>query len=168
MRYQVTVEGRSFEIEIDHERLVRVNDRPLYVDLEQISGLPLYSLVLDDEGYIVFVEESQGQYHVEVGGKIYPVQIDSQRPQLTARQVACSGGDEECLAISAPLAGNLASLPVSIGDRVEAGQTVAVVESMKMKMELRTPQPGVVETVHGPAGRNVDQGEPLVILTRLA
>lgn len=168
MKYQVTVEGQSFEIEIDHERLVRVNGRPVYIDLEQISGLPLYSLALDDEGYIVFVEDGQGQYHVEVGGQVYPVQVRSQRPQLAARPVACAGGEDECLAISAPLAGNLVSLPVSVGERVEAGQAVAVVESMKMQMELRAPQTGVVETVHGPQGRNVDQGEQLVILTMRA
>jgi len=53
VNYRVTVAGHSFDIEVEHDRLVRVNGQPLYLELEQVSGLPLYSLGLDDEGYLV-------------------------------------------------------------------------------------------------------------------
>jgi len=163
VRYTVTVEGRSFDIEVDHDRLVRVDGRSLYVELEQVGGLPLYSLALDDEGFVVFVEEGLDDYQVEVRGEVYPVKVQHQRPQLGTRPDACDG-EGACQVICAPLAGNLVSLPVVVGQRVEARETVAVVESMKMQMDLRAPQSGVVEQVHGPAGRKVSQGEDLVIL----
>jgi biotin carboxyl carrier protein len=163
VKYHVTVAGRSFDIEVDHDRLVRVNGQPLYVDLEQVGGLPVYSLALDDEGYMLFIEEGQDQYQVEVQGQVYPVAIEPQRPQLPARRVECAEG-AECLVIHAPLAGRLLALPVAAGDRVKAGQGVAVVESMKMQMEIKAPLAGVVEAVHGPPGRDVSQGEELVIL----
>lgn len=164
MKYRVTVAGRAFEIEVDHDRLVRVNGHPLYVDLEQVGGLPVYSLALDDEGYVVFVEEGQREYRVEVQGQVYPVDVQRQRPQVAARRIECPSEGRDCLAISAPLAGSLVSLLVAAGDSVEVGQAVAIVESMKMKMELKAPQAGLVEAVHGPPGRNVDQGEELVIV----
>jgi biotin carboxyl carrier protein len=164
VKYQVSVEGRSFEIEVDRDWLVRVNGDPFYVDLQQVGGLPVYSLVLQDEGYVVFVEESQGEYWVEVGGQIYPVQVQQQRPRLAPRQDECRSGDGGYVAVNAPLAGSLVSLPVAAGERVGAGQVVAIVESMKMRMELKTPQAGVVEALYGPAGRSVDQGEELVVL----
>ena len=163
MRYRVTVEGRSFEIEVDHDRLVRVNGRSLNVELEQVGGLPLYSLALDDDGYVVFVEEGQEEYRVEVQGEVYPVKVQRQRPRLAAHPVECAG-DGACLAIRAPLAGNLVSLLATAGQRVEARQPVAIVESMKMQMELKAPEAGVVEEVHGPPGRRVSQGEELVVL----
>ena len=164
MKYQVLVDGQFFDIEIDHDWLVRVNGDPLYIDLEQVGGLPLYSLAVEDKGYVVFVEEAQGEYRVEVGGQIYPVEVQNKRPRLAPRPDNCSSAKGECAAVSAPLAGNLVSLTVSVGDRVKAGQVVAIVESMKMRMELRTAQAGVVETLYGPAGRSVDQGEELVVL----
>jgi propionyl-CoA carboxylase alpha chain len=164
VNYRVTVAGRSFDIEVEHERLVRVNGHSLYLDLEQVSGLPLYSLGLDDEGYLVFVEEGQGEYQVEVQGQNYPVQIEELRPRLATQRFECSGDGQECLAISAPLAGNLVSLLVSAGDRVEEGQAVAIVESMKMQMELKAPRAGMVEAVHSTPGRTVDQDEVLVVL----
>ena len=163
MKYRVTVGGRSFEIEVDHDRLVRVNGRSLNVELEQVGGLPLYTLALDGEGHVVFIEEGQDEYRVEVQGEIYPVEVQRQRPKLANRQIECaSAGD--CLAIRAPLAGNLISLLAAEGQKVEARQPVAIVESMKMQMEIKAPQAGVVEEVYGPPGRTVGQGEELVVL----
>jgi len=164
MRYHVSVEGRSFEIDIDHNHLVWVDGEPLYVGMEQVGGLPVYSLVAEDQGYVVFVEKGEEQYLVEVQGQVLPVHVKTRRPDLAPRRVACANADGECLAINAPLPGTLVSLPVSVGQSVTAGQTVAVVESMKMKMELRAPQPGVVARMQGPPGRSVDQGEELVVL----
>jgi biotin carboxyl carrier protein len=170
VRYQVSVAGRTFEIEIDHERLVRLDGRPLYVDLEQVGGLPVYSLALDDAGYIVFVEEGQEQppatmqYQVEVEGKVYPVEVERQWPHLALQRVDCPADREGCVGINAPLAGRLLALPVAVGEEIETGDVVAVVESMKMQMELKAPQAGVVETVHGPPERDVSQGQELVRL----
>ena len=105
MKYQVTVAGRCFEIEVDHERLVRVDGQPLYVDLEQVGGLPVYSLALDQDGYVVFVEKGQEEYLVEVQGKLFPVDVQRQRLQLGAKRVRSSGDVLDCHTISAPLAG---------------------------------------------------------------
>jgi urea carboxylase len=55
-------------------------------------------------------------------------------------------------------------LCVSAGDRVEAKQVVAVVESMKMQIEMRAPEAGLVEMVNGSSDRDVDQGEELLSL----
>jgi biotin carboxyl carrier protein len=164
MKYTVKAAGRSFNLEVDHDRLVWIDGRPHYVDMEQVGGLPIYSLALDDTGYVIFVEKGRDEYLVEVQGQLFPVSVQLQRPQLGPKRTDCANGDEACLVVSAPLAGRLAALPVSIGDAVEADQVVAVVESMKMQMEMKAPQAGVVEAVHGPLERDVDQGEVLVAL----
>lgn len=59
---------------------------------------------------------------------------------------------------------SLVSLPVSAGQPVVAGQTVAVVEPMGMQMGLRAPQSGRGTETHGAPGRSADQGKGLVIL----
>jgi len=163
MKFQTKIAGRTFEIEVDHDRLVWVNGQPLYVDLEQVGGLPVYSLALGDEGYVLFVEEGQDTYEVEVQGRVFPVDVQRQRPRLAVRRVECAGNGD-CLLIGAPLAGRLVALPVTAGDRVTAGQVIATVESMKMQMELKAPRAGVVEAIHGSPGRDVSQGEALVTL----
>lgn len=173
MKYSVTVGGRSFEIEIDHDRLVWVDGRPMYVNLEQVGGLPVYSLSLNDEGYVLFVEKAQDGYQVEVEGEVQPVAVRPKRPELRKilRRIgrkSCTEAGEGWLTICAPLAGRVISCDVAVGDQVTAGQVVTVVESMKMQMELKTPRPGIVEAVHAQAGQDVGQGETLVLLGDLS
>jgi biotin carboxyl carrier protein len=164
VKYCVTVDGYAFEIEVEHDRLVRVNGHPLYIELEKLGGVPVYSLALEDTGYVVFVEEQQDEYRVEVQGRMYPVRVQNQRPLLSPPEISCADGDAGCTVICAPLAGHLVAVPVAAGDRVEAGQVVAVVESMKMQMELRSAGPGIVDRVHRSPGQDVGQGEALVTI----
>ena len=162
MKYRVTVDGCPFEIEVEHDRLVRVNGRPLYIELEKLGGVPVYSLALEDTGYVVLVEEQQDKYQVEVEGRLYPVRVENQRPFLSPPKIECTDEGAGCTVISAPLAGHLVAVQVAAGDRVEIGQVVAVVESMKMQMELRSAKAGIVDTVHRLPGQDVGQGEALV------
>jgi biotin carboxyl carrier protein len=162
VKYRVVVDGRSFLIEIDHERLAWVDGQPLYLELEQVGGLPVYSLSLDDTGYMLFVEEGREAYRVEVQGQVYPVQVDRQKPQLAPRTPDEGSNGTAQTTVRAPLAGCLTELPLLEGEWVAVGQVVAVVESMKMQMELKSPREGLVVEVHGPRGRDVVQGEALV------
>jgi biotin carboxyl carrier protein len=165
VKYRVVASGRSFLIEIDHERLVWVDGNPLYLELEQVGGLPVYSLSLDDAGYMLFVEEGQESYRVEVQGQIYPVSVETTGPQLPPRTPGDGSRQVAEATIRAPLAGYLTTLPLLEGEWVAAGQVVAVVESMKMQMELKTPREGKIVRVNGPQGRDVTQGEALVTVS---
>lgn len=67
-------------------------------------------------------------------------------------------------AATAPMPGVLVSLSVAAGDEVTEGQTLAVIESMKMQTEIKAPRDGVVERVPLSVGDGFGQGAPLVAL----
>jgi pyruvate carboxylase subunit B len=60
--------------------------------------------------------------------------------------------------------GLLVQLEVAIGDRVEAGQGVAIVEAMKMENELKAEAPGVVARIHVRPGQAVEKDQVLIEL----
>jgi pyruvate carboxylase subunit B len=53
-------------------------------------------------------------------------------------------------------------LEVEVGQRVDAGTGVVVLEAMKMENEIKTTGAGVVKTIHVSPGEAVDKGAPLV------
>ena len=55
-------------------------------------------------------------------------------------------------------------IPVNVGDRVAAGQTLAIVEAMKMQNELSSPRDGVVKKIYYGEGEQVDALQPIVDL----
>ena len=70
----------------------------------------------------------------------------------------------EALEIRAIIPGRVASVAVTAGDTVEAGQALLAVEAMKMQNELRAPRAGVVARVPATAGSTVEVGDVLVVL----
>jgi biotin carboxyl carrier protein len=66
--------------------------------------------------------------------------------------------------IRAIIPGRIAAVHVVAGDVVEAGQSLLVVEAMKMQNELRTSRPGTVERVAVGEGETIDNGDLLVVL----
>jgi 3-methylcrotonyl-CoA carboxylase alpha subunit len=76
---------------------------------------------------------------------------------------AVGGGD----AVLAPMPGRLIQLTVAAGDTVARGQTVAVLEAMKMELALPAPRDGIVAAVGASAGAQVTEGTALVRLEPL-
>jgi acetyl-CoA carboxylase biotin carboxyl carrier protein len=66
--------------------------------------------------------------------------------------------------VRAHIAGTVWKLVVSFDDEVEEGQTVAVLESMKMEMPVEAPIAGRVTAIHVAPGRFVEEGESLMEL----
>jgi biotin carboxyl carrier protein len=74
--------------------------------------------------------------------------------------VAARGGGD----IVAPMPGTILSVAVAVGQQVDAGQVVCVLEAMKMKNPLRATHSGVVTEIIAQAGQTVAHGELLVRL----
>jgi len=67
-------------------------------------------------------------------------------------------------AVRAHIAGTVWKIVVAFDDEVEEGQTVAVLESMKMEMPVEAPVAGQVTAIHVAPGRFVEEGESLMEL----
>jgi acetyl-CoA carboxylase biotin carboxyl carrier protein len=67
-------------------------------------------------------------------------------------------------AVRAHIAGTVWKVEVSFDDDVEEGQTVVVLESMKMEMPVEAPVAGRVTAIHVAVGRFVEEGEALIEL----
>jgi biotin carboxyl carrier protein len=66
--------------------------------------------------------------------------------------------------IRAMIPGRIAAVRVTVGDVVEVGQTLLVVEAMKMQNELRATRAGTVERVAVGEGETIDAGDVLVVV----
>jgi oxaloacetate decarboxylase (Na+ extruding) subunit alpha len=66
--------------------------------------------------------------------------------------------------LTAPLPGSIFSLKCNVGDAVNAGDTLLIMESMKMESEVKAPQPGTVQSILVKEGDNVQTGDQLVII----
>ncbi len=163
MKYRVEVEGRRFEVEVRPDGTVWVDGQPVSVNLEGLEGQFL-SLLLGRRSYEAALAEEAGEARqVVVGGRVYRTAVEAPRTVLVEAVDACSLGAGSC-EIRAPLPGLLVEVRVAEGQCVEAGTVIAVIESMKMHLELRAPGVGTVRALCAVPGREVQQGEVLAVI----
>jgi acetyl-CoA carboxylase biotin carboxyl carrier protein len=66
--------------------------------------------------------------------------------------------------VDAHITGTVWTIEVGVGDAIEEGDVVAILESMKMEMPVEAEEGGVVAEVLCEAGQAVNEGEPLIRL----
>ena len=115
----------------------------------------------------VYTVTHNGQdYFVEVkaGGDISSIQVAGQAvaaPQAAAPQAAPVGNSED---VSAPLAGNIWKVMVSPNQKVNEGDTLVILEAMKMETEIKAGRSGVVANINVKEGDSVTVGQVLLSL----
>jgi oxaloacetate decarboxylase alpha subunit len=112
-----------------------------------------------------------GVYTVKVNGQSYVVEVaeggdvSAISPVAPAATPAASPAAAPAGAthpLDAPLAGNIFHVDVIVGDKVEAGDVIVVLEAMKMETEVRAQRSGVVAEVMVKVGDKVAVGDPLI------
>jgi acetyl-CoA carboxylase biotin carboxyl carrier protein len=66
--------------------------------------------------------------------------------------------------VEAHITGTVWKVECAVGDSVEEGDTVVVLESMKMEMPVEAEEPGRVREIRCSEGQTVDEGDVLVVL----
>ncbi len=166
MRFWVTLEDHDAEVDFqtDGEHVwLEVEGRRLEADFRRLPDGEVYSLLIEGRSYEVRVTPAAGGVQVAVGGNVFPVEVRHPLEKLlqSVRPAAASMDGET---IAAPMPGLVVAIKVRIGDRVEKGASVAVVEAMKMQNELVAQRGGVVSEVLVGDRVSVTTGQPLVRL----
>ena len=110
-------------------------------------------------------------YTVSVNGKPYSVQVGTgtgapapiaalQPTAAPAPVAAPSNGSNK--AVTSPLPGSVFALKCKVGDQVNEGDIVMILESMKMETEINTPHSGTVNSILVQEGANVQTGDELI------
>ena len=163
MRYFVQVDGEAWVVDIE-EDAVLVNGEPVSVDLTQ-SGIPeLYSVLLDGSSHEVLVSSDVSGCDVTVGGQVLRAEVQDEPTRILMKgrgSAETAGGD---LPVPAPISGLVVSVAVADGDTVEAGQTLVVLEAMKMENDITAPRAGVVGQVAVTDGDRVEINHVMLVL----
>ena len=162
MKYITTLDGKEYAIEIIDAHHVSIDGRVQEVDFESISGQPVFSLIVDGKSYESYVYETEEGWQVLTRGRQYNLTVEDER-EKRLRAAAGSGVAESGeYHLKAPMPGLVVSIPVKEGDKVEKGQVLVILESMKMQNELKSPKAGVVGRIRVKQGETVEQRQALL------
>ena len=139
-----------------------------------------YKYKINGNEYNVAVEELEGnKASVTVNGKSYQVELDRPAKPVVTKPVArpaaaptaapvaaapaprpAAGG----AGIKAPLPGVILDIKVKVGDAVAKGQTVAILEAMKMENNINADREGQVVAINVEKGQSIAEGTDIITL----
>ena len=141
-----------------------------------------YKYKINGNEYNVAVEELEGnKANVTVNGKIYEVELDKPAKPAVTKPVARPAAAAPTAApapavapaprpaaggagIKAPLPGVILDIKVKVGDAVAKGQTVAILEAMKMENNINADREGTVVSINVEKGQSIAEGTDIITL----
>ncbi|MBX3085531.1 MAG: biotin/lipoyl-binding protein [Anaerolineae bacterium] len=163
MKYATTVNGKSYEIEVNQDGKVTVNGEERTVDFKSITE-SLYSVIIENASYEVAVELRDGQYNVMMQGDLYETEVLDERQLRMAQASAGFSVAQGEFSLKSPMPGMIVDVRVAEGQHVEKGQSLIVLESMKMENELKAPRAGTIIRIHVSKSDSVEQNKVLLTL----
>ena len=163
MKYYSTIGDSEFEYRFERVgKTLRAHgpDGESVIDLSLIGDGTAFSILVDGKSHDVIVERAEGSMVVQFRGERIVVDVldDRERAAAAVQGAGGSGPQQVCAAMP----GVVVELMVAEGDRVERGQTLVVLEAMKMQNPLQAEGDGVVTKVRAAVGEAVAAGAVLV------
>ena len=164
MKYIVQLNDQRKAVSIEPEGVRYEDEAAVHGELSDIEGSPVRMVKLGTHVYRVVAEKRQGKgrYTLWVDGHRFETEALDERTRSIRDLSAANAGPSGPAPIIAPMPGLIVRVNVRVGDRVEAGQGLVVMEAMKMENELRSTAAGTVKSVEVTPGTVVEKGALLV------
>lgn len=161
MIYDVTIAGKPHRVELTRAGAgwrCKFDGRELPLDVTTTQN-GILSVLINGKSYEVKQENTPTETNIVVGSQRFAAEVRDPRSLRSRRSLG--GGEEGVKRITAPMPGKVVRVLAPVGSAVEAGQSVLVIEAMKMQNEMKSPKNGTVKKINVVEGAAVEAGQVL-------
>jgi len=164
MVFNVTIDGKDYRVELERVEATwrcRLDGRAIQVDA-LLARRDVLSVLIDAQAYEIKREHTPTDTHLWVGSIRYLAKLCDPR-SLRGRRGA-DADEKGPKKLLAPMPGKVVRVLIGEQQAVQAGQSILVVEAMKMQNEIKSPKKGTVQKIVAAEGANVNAGDVLAIV----
>ncbi len=162
-RYVVTLLDKRHDVEIRPDGGVVVDGRAARASLAPSNPPHGCSLLLEGTSFALWARDGRGgEWELEFDGRVFRAEVLDPRVHRIRRLSAKPGAGAKVAPLKAPMPGLVVQVAVDEGRPVAAGDTLLIVEAMKMENELRAPAAATVKRLLAAPGDAVEKGQLLV------
>lgn len=156
-------EQHQFEVEVA-EKVLKVDGLELQIDSRNLSVTQKHVIYQNKSYNIELVERNEdGKVVViKVNGTLYQVGIEDQYDELLKKLGMDTSSANKVLEIKAPMPGLVLNVMVTEGQEVNKGDSLLVLEAMKMENIIKSPTGGIVKKILIRKGDKVEKNEILL------
>ena len=124
-----------------------------------------FHIIMDGQAYnanLVSADYANKSFKISVNNRIYELQLQDELDQLGATLGLGNVASKKANVLKAPMPGLVLSLLVEVGAAVKKGDSLLILEAMKMENVLKAPADAVIKSVKVSKGQSVEKNQLLV------
>jgi biotin carboxyl carrier protein len=161
MIYEVTIAEKTYRVELvqtGEQWGCKLDGKEFPLDFVS-TRQGVFSLLVNGKSYDVEQEIVGAETNIVVGHERFAAAVRDPRSFRARHRAGAS--EQGVKKITAPMPGKVVRILAAVGSQVEAGQSVIVIEAMKMQNELKAPKNGTVKKINVAEGAAVEAGQAL-------
>lgn len=161
MELEFTLKDIAHRVQIDEANLT-VNNIKIEYDFEKITSNSAHIRVGTNSYYLYDITLNDSTISYALDGVHYELPYKDEQAILLAKMGFKSTKNANHGIIKSPMPGKILAVKKQVGDTVEAGETVIILEAMKMENELKAHVSGTIESISVEAGISVEKNTLLL------
>ncbi|MDP6909082.1 MAG: acetyl-CoA carboxylase biotin carboxyl carrier protein subunit [Flavobacteriales bacterium] len=164
MAQRVVVSEKDFLIEFsnDEQTSGTINGKDFELDVRWLSDSRLHVIKNAGSYEVELLPDVDGKRQISINGNIYGATVVGKFDELLKKMGMQNGSAGKVSAIKAPMPGMVLEVAVKVGDSVQKGDRLLVLEAMKMENVIKSPADAVIASVEVEQGKTVDKNEVMV------
>jgi len=165
--YKVNIKDSEKFFQIDTSgNSIMVDNEVLVVDIEKIRD-NLYHVLKDYKGYsieIIAIKREEKEVTLRINEKTVVLQLQDEMDLLLEKMGMGAATLNKVADVKSPMPGLVLDIKVQVGDAVEKGTPLLILEAMKMENNIKSVGAGVVKAVNVKKGDAVEKNEILLVM----
>ena len=165
--YTIKFEDKDFNVNFDKKdnKKVFVNDKEIDLDIINVKE-NTYHVISDNKSYnveLIAFDKIKKAVDLKINGKIYKTSVLEELDLLLKELGMDAALSAKVNDIKAPMPGLVLDITVEVGQEVNEGDNILILEAMKMENNIKSPTTGIIKEIKCEKGVAVEKNEVLIL-----
>lgn len=167
MRFFAKIPSKEFQIEVNGlppKNTIKIDGKTIAAEFQEVGNYNLFLLLVNQRSYQTFIERRANGYHVTINNNKYFVEVEDQRTRQIRQLIKADEQPHRQVEIKAPMPGLIVKIPVKEGDEIRKGDSLVIIEAMKMENDIRASAAGRIKKIFKKEKASVDKDAILMVI----
>ncbi len=162
--YVITIDNKKINISIIDSETLKIDNNIIKYELSKVSEY-LYLLHINNKVYsITATRKNSEKYTTLIDGHYYEPIVRTLLMEKATEYLAQKEKQSHHLIFKAPMPGLLVKLKKKVGENVELGESLIVLEAMKMENDLKSPVSGIIKEIYVEENSPVEKDQKILLI----
>lgn len=161
--FVVTVNEKKIRVTLSGEH-ASIDGKEFKYSLSGLSS-STYNFIVDNKSYIISAgKNGYSEYIITLKGQVFETKVLSALQEKAANLIESKSVKHSITIIKSPMPGMILKIKRKAGEDIVQGDSLLILEAMKMENDIRAPVSGKVKEIKVSEGQAVEKGIPLIII----